>query len=198
MFLTKSLHQTYTRIYAATIDKSKFREKASRFVVFILPLFFIGRPLNWHGLWVVGLGLLVRAWAAGYLKKDQTLACQGPYLLARHPLYLGSILLSLGFMITLQHWFVWLFLGLTTFLQYFHTIRHEEANLKKTFGKDYQNFCKTAGPLWPKPKSLKLFLKNLFNKEEIGFSLKQYMKNKEYECLLGVVAILLILLLGSR
>src|SRR6478609_1801024 len=40
-------------------------------------------------------GLLIRAWAAGTLKKQKQLATTGPYALVRHPLYLGSVLMML-------------------------------------------------------------------------------------------------------
>ena len=53
-------------------------------------LFGAGTPL-------VALGLLVRAWAAGHLRRDQPLTVSGPYAYVRHPLYLGSALVLAGF-----------------------------------------------------------------------------------------------------
>lgn len=47
-------------------------------------------------------------------------------------------------------------------------------------------------PLWPKPAGLAYIFKhpgNVFG----GFSFKQYLKNKEYECLLGVAVVFLAL-----
>jgi len=41
-------------------------------------------------------GLLLRAWAAGHLSKNQRLACGGPYAYTRNPLYLGSAIMGLG------------------------------------------------------------------------------------------------------
>ena len=45
------------------------------------------------------LGLAVRAWAAGHIRKNAQLATSGPYAFTRNPLYLGSFLLGLGFTI---------------------------------------------------------------------------------------------------
>ena len=45
------------------------------------------------------VGLLVRAWAAGHIRKNQTLAVSGPYAHTRNPLYLGSFILGVGFTI---------------------------------------------------------------------------------------------------
>lgn len=41
-------------------------------------------------------GLLLRAWSAGYLAKNQRLATGGPYSYTRNPLYLGSAVMGLG------------------------------------------------------------------------------------------------------
>ncbi|HEU4837195.1 MAG TPA: methyltransferase, partial [Pyrinomonadaceae bacterium] len=45
------------------------------------------------------LGLALRAWAAGHIRKNAQLATSGPYAFTRNPLYLGSFLLGLGFTI---------------------------------------------------------------------------------------------------
>jgi len=190
MILTKGLQA----VYAATIDRSKFREVVSRLVVFVLPLFYWGRQPWWWGLLFVGAGILLRAWAAGYLHKDEEQAAAGPYLLVRHPLYLGSCLLALGLIITLHHWFVTLAIGGVTALTYLHTIRHEEKNLLKRFGESYARYCNETGPLWPRVGGLKKFFAF---KSKRKFSFRQYLKNKEYECLLGVVVVLGVLYLGA-
>src|SRR5207302_1930320 len=41
-------------------------------------------------------GLLLRAWAAGHLAKNQRLATGGPYALTRNPLYIGTLLVAAG------------------------------------------------------------------------------------------------------
>ena len=49
------------------------------------------------GAGVSVLGLAIRAWAAGHIRKNAELAISGPYAFTRNPLYLGSFLLGLGF-----------------------------------------------------------------------------------------------------
>src|ERR1700757_3609659 len=44
-------------------------------------------------------GLLVRALASGHVQKNEQLATSGPYAYTRNPLYLGSLILALGFAI---------------------------------------------------------------------------------------------------
>ncbi|MGB5234255.1 MAG: hypothetical protein WBN85_03645, partial [Candidatus Macondimonas sp.] len=46
---------------------------------------------------LIAVGLLVRLWASGHIKKDQELAQDGPYALVRHPLYVGNLTLLLGY-----------------------------------------------------------------------------------------------------
>jgi protein-S-isoprenylcysteine O-methyltransferase Ste14 len=54
-------------------------------------------------IWLlVGLGLAVlgealRLWASGHIEKTQRLATGGPYAHTRNPLYLGSVVMALGF-----------------------------------------------------------------------------------------------------
>ncbi|HCJ66451.1 MAG TPA: isoprenylcysteine carboxylmethyltransferase family protein, partial [Elusimicrobia bacterium] len=49
------------------------------------------------GIEIAFFGLLIRFWAAGYLRKSEELCISGPYAYVRHPLYLGSFLLGFGF-----------------------------------------------------------------------------------------------------
>src|SRR4051794_17258035 len=44
-------------------------------------------------------GLLLRAWAAGHLAKNQQLAQHGPYAFTRNPLYIGTLLVAFGLVI---------------------------------------------------------------------------------------------------
>src|ERR1700686_5530834 len=54
---------------------------------------------------LVGLvGLALRAWAAGYLHKQEVLTVTGPYAYTRNPLYLGSPVLALGAGIATRSW----------------------------------------------------------------------------------------------
>ena len=48
------------------------------------------------GLPVSVLGLVLRAWAAGHLAKNEQLATGGPYAWVRNPLYLGTLVVAAG------------------------------------------------------------------------------------------------------
>ena len=48
------------------------------------------------------VGLLIRSWAAGTLRKKKHLATTGPYAWIRNPLYAGSFLMMAGFAALVQ------------------------------------------------------------------------------------------------
>ena len=95
------------------------------------------------------LGLLLRAWASGHIRKNDTLATSGPYAYTRNPLYLGSFLLGLGFTIgsgrfVLGLIFALLFLGI-----YLPVMRVESATLRELFGESYQRYARDVPMFLP-------------------------------------------------
>ncbi len=87
---------------------------------------------------VAAIGILIRAWASGHIRKNQNLAVSGPYAYTRNPLYLGSFVLGVGFTIAAGVWwlaiiFVALFLGI-----YLPVMRVEAGDLTKLFGAEYE------------------------------------------------------------
>ena len=50
------------------------------------------------------VGLLVRGYAAGHLRKNEALAETGPYARTRNPLYFGSALFAAGFIVSSRSW----------------------------------------------------------------------------------------------
>ncbi len=53
---------------------------------------------------VPGVGL--RAYAAGYVRKNAELTFTGPYAYTRNPLYLGSMLIAFGFALAAGSWVI--------------------------------------------------------------------------------------------
>ena len=95
------------------------------------------------------LGLGVRAWASGHIRKNSALATSGPYAFTRNPLYLGSFLLGVGFTIASGFWplgilFALLFLGI-----YFPVMRVESATLAELFGKEFEDYARQVPLFFP-------------------------------------------------
>ncbi|MGH8059121.1 MAG: methyltransferase family protein [Candidatus Entotheonellia bacterium] len=105
-------------------------------------------PLVGVGLLV--MGGLVRLWAAGYIRKSKEVTRAGPYSLVRHPLYLGTLLAWLGFLILsgnplLGFQTFWLLL----FAVYYPRMLIEEWRLTERFGITYENYRKEVAMLLP-------------------------------------------------
>jgi protein-S-isoprenylcysteine O-methyltransferase Ste14 len=125
-------------------------------------------------------GLIVRAWAAGYLEKGRSLATGGPYHYLRNPLYLGSFFLGGGFALAGASWalgisFLVLFFGI-----YGTVMRREERFLREQFGEDFDRYA----------RAVPLFLPSLAARSGAPASGEQfrwarYRRNHEYEAAIG-------------
>jgi protein-S-isoprenylcysteine O-methyltransferase Ste14 len=82
---------------------------------------------------LVAPGVWLRGYASGYVKKNMELTTTGPYAHTRNPLYLGSILIGLGFAVASRS--VWIFVVLAALFGaiYLPVIRSEEAYLRSVF-----------------------------------------------------------------
>jgi protein-S-isoprenylcysteine O-methyltransferase Ste14 len=100
--------------------------------------------------WVLLLaGISLRIWAAGNLVKNEFSRPQGPYCLARHPLYLGTLLISLGFFLSLgalSGLVIWLAL---LFLVFVPVMAKEERELLEDFPGPYAAYRKKVAALVP-------------------------------------------------
>jgi len=72
-------------------------------------LFLAGSAL-WRSLMLGAIaivpGLLIRALASGHVRKNEALATSGPYAYTRNPLYLGSLVMGVGFCVAARSWWV--------------------------------------------------------------------------------------------
>lgn len=144
------------------------------------------------GSTIVAAGLAIRALASGQLKKNEELATSGPYSYTRNPLYLGSILIAIGFAIAARNPWIWGLLVSFFALVYVPVIRDEEAFLRSTFP-DFGSYCMRVPRLLPRWSGESLKGK---------FSRDLYLKHREYNALIGaflmMVAVILKMLLTVK
>ncbi len=72
-----------------------------------MAVLYFSRPISCSillGAMVGIVGLWLRAYAAGYLHKQEVLTVTGPYAYTRNPLYFGSAILALGAGIATRSW----------------------------------------------------------------------------------------------
>ena len=135
------------------------------------------RSLAW-GLPVALLGLILRAWAAGNLAKDQTLAVQGPYSLLRNPLYTGTLIAAAGFAIASAAWTLAVLFAAVFFLIYLPVIDLEEQHLRDLFP-GFPGYAARVPRLVPRFS---------WTHEAAHFQAALYRKNREYQAGLGYLA----------
>ena len=140
-------------------------------------------PLLLMGGALASLGLLVRAWAAGTIHKERELTTTGPYAHTRNPLYVGSFFLGLGLTMVGGHW-VWPVLFVAFYAGvYGKTMTGEAALLTELFGDRYRDYAANVPGLFPRLTPYQAPWA-----EQGGFTLAQYVRNREWEALLGAVA----------
>ena len=109
-----------------------------------------GRTMFLLGAAFVVLGILVRLWASGHVKKDQTLTTTGPYGYVRHPLYVGNHLITLGFCIASGLWWSFMVWALIALIFYPGTIAHEDEVLQRLFGQAWERWRAVTRALIPR------------------------------------------------
>lgn len=111
----------------------------------LLACLIVARPLVYPQEYLLAgvlltTGLMLRAWASGVIRKGTSLATGGPYSLLRHPLYAGSMLVSLGCSLTTGRWWIVVVLNLGFLLLYNGLMGQEEALLRERFGAEADRF----------------------------------------------------------
>ena len=133
--------------------------------------------------------MLLRLFSAGVIRKNDELTRSGPYALCRNPLYLGTLLIQVGFGLLSGSWLLAI-VGLLFFLWLYHlVITYEERWLVHRFGKDYLDYMREVPRMTPRLAGWgQMVLKS-------GFSLERLRANRELgSALAAIIGILLFLL----
>ncbi len=141
--------------------------------------FWLARP----SLWSLGLGAAIglagtclRGWAAGHLEKGVEVTTSGPYRWMRHPLYVGSALLGLGFAAAARHPVTALLIVLYLAVSLSQAARFEEARLRAELGDAYDRYARGAAAVGGR-----------------RWSLARAVRNREGQALAGTLAALALL-----
>jgi len=124
------------------------------------------------------LGLAVRAFASGHVKKNEVLTTSGPYAYTRNPLYFGSLVLAIGFAVASRSWWVVLITLMMFFAIYFPVIRSEEQFLRNKFA-EFDEYAAKVPLLFPRFRSRQ--------SSSDSFSWHLYWKHREYNAALGTL-----------
>jgi protein-S-isoprenylcysteine O-methyltransferase Ste14 len=126
-------------------------------------------------------GLALRALASGHVQKNEQLTITGPYAYTRNPLYLGSLILAVGFAIIARSWWIGAVLLLLFLAIYLPVIRGEEVYLREHFS-EFAEYARQVPRLLPRLRSLTGGCGT--------FSWDLYWKHREYNATLGAMAMM--------
>ena len=126
------------------------------------------------------VGLAIRAWASGHIRKNTELATAGPYAHTRNPLYFGSFLIGLGFTVASGRLLLALLFGALFLGIYFPVMRVEASTLDELFGEDYQSYRRAVPLFFPRLTPFRA-------KQVAGatFDRSLYLRYREYRAALG-------------
>jgi protein-S-isoprenylcysteine O-methyltransferase Ste14 len=134
---------------------------------------------------LVALGVWLRAYAAGYVKKNTELTHTGPYAHTRNPLYLGSLLIVCGFALAAHClWLAVLLIGLFLFI-YIPVILSEEVFLRSVFP-TFDAYAASVPRLLPRITAARFP-----DTDPVAgrFDRARYLHHREYNALMGAGAV---------
>ncbi|WP_158941809.1 isoprenylcysteine carboxylmethyltransferase family protein [Granulicella sp. S190] len=161
--------------------------------VFAAVFLWLARPTGKTmllSLLLVVPGVWLRAYAAGYVRKNAELTFTGPYAYTRNPLYLGSMLIAFGFAAAADSWVILIALTALFAAIYIPTIQSEEAYLREHFA-DFSEYAAKVPRLLPRLTAARFPVDE--NASGGKFSWQQWQHHREYNALMGAGAIYLAL-----
>jgi len=149
------------------------------------------------GIGFIIAGGLIRLWSNGYAIKNDKLTTSGPYAFVRNPLYLGTFLIAIGFVIVLKSdpaWMEWaagsVFLVGLVFM-YYRTIKGEQGMLLQKFNGAYQDYCKHVPAMVP-------CLVPYDQGEKWPFNLQRLINSKEHKPVFWIFILLVVFHVKTR
>jgi protein-S-isoprenylcysteine O-methyltransferase Ste14 len=152
--------------------------------VFAIFYFWLAKPTVQSiliGAALVIPGVVIRALASGQLQKNEQLATGGLYAHTRNPLYLGSLILAIGFALASRSWWIVAGIVLLFLAIYLPVIRAEEIYLREKFPQ-FEDYARQVPRLLPRVRSS--------NENSGAFSWELYWKHREFNAALGAAAML--------
>jgi protein-S-isoprenylcysteine O-methyltransferase Ste14 len=144
------------------------------------------------GAAVAFVGLLIRAWASGYLRKNMELTTSGPYAYTRNPLYLGTFIMGGGIALASGAWWFAVVYVTLYLLIYVPVMIAEAETLEQLFAGEYPDYSREV-PLFVPRATAYQSPRTASADRERRFSWSQYSRHREYRAAIGVVVALALL-----
>lgn len=143
------------------------------------------------GAVIAMIGLAIRIWACGNLRKEKELTTSGPYRYTRNPLYFGSMILGISTVVACQSWGVMAIFLANFLIIYPVVVRAEKERMSQLFPEKYQEYSKHVPLFFPKLRP------KLPRDPDHRFSWELYKQNRENRALLGFVIIYICLIIKT-
>ncbi len=133
---------------------TKITAKTVLAAVVAVILFYLAKPAPaWFlvGVVITTLGEALRLWAAGHLRKNKLLTTTGPYSYVKNPLYIGTLLITIGYSAMARNvaimigGFVWFFIYYAPYKK-----RQENEKLINSFGQPWVEYDKAVPDYLPR------------------------------------------------
>jgi len=159
----------------------------------VAPLFLIFAAPTWvtllAGALVAAVGLSIRAWASGHLRKMAELTTSGPYAHTRNPLYFGTLLMVGGVSIAGGRlWLVVLAVG-AYLLVYLPVMFAEVETMRALFPDSYDRWAAEVPLFIPRL----LAAPSASGATRARFDNRLYIRYREYRAAVGLVAVFAVL-----
>lgn len=129
------------------------------------------------GAGIALIGQALRVWAAGHIEKGREVTRSGPYAHMRHPLYVGSAILGLGFAVAAASAGTAVLVLAYFLVTYVAAVRTEEATLDARFKGEYSAYREGRAEDVPRRFSAQ----------------RAFGSNREYRSVVGLVGVFALL-----
>lgn len=159
--------------------------------VFAAAYLWLAHPAMWSlmagGCFAV-IGLLIRGVASGHVRKNEQLATTGPYAYTRNPLYLGSLVLALGFVIASRNWII-AASSIALFLAIYLPVIHGEEDFLRSRFPEFSDYAHHVPRLFPRLTP--------HQGSPGSFDRHLYWKHREYNAAIGTASMLAALIVKA-
>ncbi len=186
------------------IPKTKKEIWLNRVRVWLPPIFVVVaialRPPAWNlwGVPLVILGEALRTWAAGCLVKDEALTVSGPYAYVRNPLYLGSLLNTVGFLLIVGDWRLAVGFLVIALAIYLPTVKQEEDYLRRMHGEAFEAYRQAVPGIIPRLTPAKIVGQELASCPIQHFAWRTVWANGEHKTWLALVVLFGLLIIRGK
>jgi protein-S-isoprenylcysteine O-methyltransferase Ste14 len=173
---------------------TKITTKTVLAAVVAVVLFYLAKDKALETAWfipgacVLLLGEWLRLWAAGHLRKNKRLTTTGPYSYVKNPLYIGTLLITIGFSAMAQNIYI-LIGGFVWFFIYYAPYKKKQENEKLvgSFGNAWTVYDKAVPDYLPR-------LTPYPARDSNRWSFDVVKENSEHETAIGVFIAFVVLL----